>query len=150
MTLAAFAVVIIREREVANGEDLASFSGYGRARPFLGGIMTLAMLSLAGFPPLSGFIGKFLLFGAAAEQHLWWLAVIGALGSVVSLGYYLRVVGVLWFGAAGDEEPHKLLTPSSPVMLSTAACGVAIIGFAAFAGPLLTVCQQAAMSLLSP
>ncbi len=150
MTLAAFAVVIIREREVDNGEDLASFGGYGRARPFLGGIMTLAMLSLAGFPPLSGFIGKFLLFGAAAEQHLWWLAVIGALGSVVSLGYYLRVVGVLWFGAAGDQAPRKLLTPSSPVMLSTAACGVAIIGFAAFAGPLLTVCQQAAMSLLSP
>ena len=154
MTLAAFAVVIVREREVDNGEDLASFSGYGRARPFLGGIMTLAMLSLAGFPPLSGFIGKFLLFGAAADQHLWWLAVIGALGSVVSLGYYLRVVGVMWFGAgsgeAPDAEPRKLLAVSSPVMLSTAACGVAIIGFAAFAGPLLTICQQAAMSLLSP
>ena len=154
MTLAAFAVVIVREREVANGEDLASFSGYGRARPFLGGIMTLAMLSLAGFPPLSGFVGKFLLFGAAADQHLWWLAVIGAVGSVVSLGYYLRVVGVMWFGAgSGDEadaEPRNLLAVSSPVMLSTAACGVAIVGFAAFAGPLLTVCQQAAMSLLSP
>ena len=150
MTLAAFAIVIIREREVDNGEDLVALSGYGRARPFLGGIMTLAMLSLAGFPPLSGFIGKFLLFGAAAEQHLWWLAVIGALGSVISLGYYLRVVGVLWFGASTEEEPRKLLAVSSPVMLSTAACGVAILGFAVFAGPLLNVCQQAAMSLLSP
>ncbi len=149
MTMAAFAVVIIREREVEDGEQLVALSGYGRARPFLGAIMTLAMLSLAGFPPLSGFIGKFLLFGAAAEQHLWWLAVVGALGSVISLGYYLRVVGVLWFGAAGEPEPHKTLAVSSPVMLTTAACGVAILGFAVFAGPLLTVCQQAALSLLS-
>ncbi len=123
--------------------------GTGRARPFLGAIMTLAMLSLAGFPPLSGFIGKFLLFGAAAEQNLWWLAVIGALGSVISLGYYLRVVGVLWFGAADEPQPRKMLEVTSPVILTTAACGVAILGFAVFAGPLLTVCQQAAMSLLS-
>jgi hypothetical protein len=56
---------------------------------------------------------------------------------------------VLWFGAAGEPEPRKTLAVSSPVILTTAACGVAILGFAVFAGPLLTVCQQAAMSLLS-
>jgi NADH-quinone oxidoreductase subunit N len=112
--------------------------------------MTLAMLSLAGFPPLSGFIGKFLLFGAAAEQHLWWLAVVGAVGSIVSLGYYLRVVGVLWFGTPAIDQPRKLLEVPAPVMLTTAACGVAILGFAAFAGILLDVCQQAALSLLAP
>jgi NADH-quinone oxidoreductase subunit N len=149
MTMAAFALVIIREREVEDGEQLMALAGYGRARPLLGAIMTLAMLSLAGFPPLSGFIGKFLLFEAAAEQHLWWLAVVGAVGSIVSLGYYLRVVGVLWFGTASGEEPRKTLEVTSPVMLTTAACGAAILGFAIFAGPLLNVCQQAAMSLLS-
>lgn len=150
MTMAAFAVVIIREREVEDGEQLSSLAGYGRDRPFLGIIMTLAMLSLAGFPPLSGFIGKFLLFGAAAEQHLWWLAIVGAVGSIVSLGYYLRVVGVLWFGQAATDRPRKLLEVPAPVILTTAACGVAIIGFAAFAGVLLDVCQQAALSLLAP
>jgi NADH-quinone oxidoreductase subunit N len=150
MTMAAFAVVIIREREVENGEELSSLAGYGRDRPMLGIVMTLAMLSLAGFPPLSGFIGKFLLFGAAADQHLWWLAVVGAVGSMVSLGYYLRVVGVLWFGTPAADQPRKLLEVPAPVILTTAACGVAIVGFAVFAGLLLDVCQQAALSLLAP
>jgi NADH-quinone oxidoreductase subunit N len=150
MTMAAFAVVIIREREVENGEELSSLAGYGRDRPMLGIVMTLAMLSLAGFPPLSGFIGKFLLFGAAADQHLWWLAVVGAVGSMVSLGYYLRVVGVLWFGTPATDQPRKLLEVPAPVILTTAACGVAIVGFAVFAGLLLDVCQQAALSLLAP
>ena len=43
--------------------------------------MTLAMLSLAGFPPLAGFVGKFLLFGSAVEDDLTWLAIVGAVGT---------------------------------------------------------------------
>ncbi|HTI32199.1 MAG TPA: proton-conducting transporter membrane subunit, partial [Miltoncostaea sp.] len=121
----------------------------GRARPAIGVVLTLSMLSLTGFPPLSGFVGKFLLFGSAVDNDLTWLAIVGAVGSMVSLGYYLRVVAVAWMPAP-DGGPRKLLTIPGPVALATVASGVAIVAVALFASPLLDACQGAAQSLLAP
>lgn len=149
MTLAAFAIVIIREREVEDGDRLEALAGYGRARPVLGVVATVAMLSLAGFPPLSGFIGKFLLFGAAVEQDLAWLAVIGAVGSMVSLGYYLRVLRVMWFGEPEGGAPRKMLTIPAPVLLTAVTCAVAVVGFGLGASLLVDVCRDAAAALLA-
>jgi NADH-quinone oxidoreductase subunit N len=149
MTMAAFAVVIIREREVEDGDSIGALAGYGRARPVYGVVLTLSMLSLAGFPPLSGFIGKFLLFGSAVENDLTWLAVVGAVGSMVSLAYYLRVVTVAWMPQP-DSEPRKLLTVPGPVAIATVTCGVGIVATALFASPLIDACRGAAQSLLAP
>lgn len=150
MTLAAFAIIIIREREVEDGEMLDSLAGYGRARPVIGVVATVAMLSLAGFPPLSGFIGKFLLFGSAAEQGLWWLAVIGAVGSMVSVGYYLRVLRVMWFATpAGGGEPRKVLVIPAPVLITAVTAAVAVVGFGLGASLLVDVCRDAAAALLA-
>ena len=149
MTMAAFGVVIIREREVEDGDSLNALTGYGRARPVLGIVMTLSMLSLAGFPPLAGFVGKFLLFGSAVEAGMWWLAVVGAVGSMISLGYYLRVVTVMW-----APEPEggikKVLNVPGPVGLATVTCGVGVIVLAILASPILDACRGAAQSLLAP
>ena len=149
MTMAAFAVVIIREREVEDGDSLNALTGYGRARPVLGIVMTLSMLSLAGFPPLAGFVGKFLLFGSAVEAGMWWLAVIGAVGSMISLGYYLRVVTVMW-----APEPEggikKVLNIPGPVGLATVSCGAGVIVLAVMASPILDACRGAAEALLAP
>lgn len=149
MTLAAFAIVIVREREVENGDQLAALAGYGRARPVLGIVLTLSMLSLAGFPPLSGFIGKFLLFGSAVEADMTWLAIVGAVGSMISLGYYLRVIAVAWLGG-GDERPAKILRLPGPVGLATVTSGVAVVALALFASPVIDVCRGAAEALLAP
>jgi NADH-quinone oxidoreductase subunit N len=149
MTMAAFAVVIVREREVEDGDELRALTGYGRARPVLGIVMTLAMLSLAGFPPLSGFIGKFLLFGSAVEADITWLAVVGAVGSMVSLGYYLRVVAVMWL-APVDVRPRKVLRMPGPVALATVTSGVAVVALALMASPVLDACRGAAEALLVP
>jgi NADH-quinone oxidoreductase subunit N len=149
MTMAAFAIVIIREREVEDGDTLGALDGYGRARPVLGAVMTVAMLSLAGFPPLSGFIGKFLLFGSALEADMAWLAVAGAVGSMISLGYYLRVVTVMW--SPGPEGgPRKILPVPGPVGLATLASGLGVIVISLMASPLLDACRGAAQSLLAP
>ena len=148
MTMAAFAVVIIREREVEDGDQLAALTGYGRARPLIGVVMTLAMLSLAGFPPLAGFVGKFLLFGSAVEADLTWLAIVGAVGSMVSLGYYLRVVTVMWLPPL-EGAPRKILRIPGPVVLATVTSGVAVVALALMASPVIDACRGAAEALLA-
>src|SRR5206468_1078497 len=70
----------------------------GRADPWLAWPLTIAMLGLAGFPVTAGFIGKFYLLRAAIDGGYNWLAVFIVIGSVISLGYYLKVVAAMWMG----------------------------------------------------
>ena len=105
MNLTAFAVVIARERVSEHGDDLASLENLGRAQPWLAWPMTIAMLSLAGFPATVGFMGKFYLIDAAVAGDYAWLGVVIVIGSVVSLAYYLRVVAVMWMGSYEVELP---------------------------------------------
>ena len=99
MNVAAFAVVVARERVSEHGDDLASFENLGQSQPWLAWPMTIAMLSLAGFPATAGFIGKFYLIDASVAGDYTWLGIVIVVGSVVSLAYYLRVVAVMWMGA---------------------------------------------------
>ncbi len=89
--MAAFGVVTL----VAAGtgkEDLRDYTGLSETNPKLALVMMLAMFSLAGIPPLAGFLGKFYLFAAAAEQGLYWLVFVGAVNATISLYYYLVVI----------------------------------------------------------
>ena len=105
MNVAAFAVVIARERVSEHGDDLASLENLGRAQPWLAWPMTIAMLSLAGFPATGGFIGKFYLIDASVAGDYAWLGIVIVIGSVISLVYYLRVVAVMWMGGYEVELP---------------------------------------------
>jgi NADH-quinone oxidoreductase subunit N len=96
MNMAAFAVVVARERVSPAGDDISSFEGLGRADPWLALPLTVAMLGLAGFPVTAGFIGKFYLLQAAVDGGWDWLAIFIVVGSVISLGYYLKVVAAMW------------------------------------------------------
>ncbi len=98
MTLGAFAVVIAIGRRGEPNEDIADYAGLGFRYPFLGFCMTVFMLSLGGIPLFAGFIGKFVLFGAAIRQGYVWLVVIAALNSVVSIYYYLGVPVQMYMG----------------------------------------------------
>lgn len=98
MNLGAFAVVLLA------GRNLRDFAGLGRSRPAAGAAMVIFLISLVGIPPLGGFVGKFLLFGAAIDAGFAWLAVVGILNSVVSLAVYLRIV-VPMYGRAKEEAP---------------------------------------------
>jgi NADH-quinone oxidoreductase subunit N len=105
MNVAAFAVVVARERVSEHGDDLASIELLGRTQPWLAWPMTIAMLSLAGFPATAGFIGKFYLIDASVSGDYTWLGIVIVVGSVVSLVYYLRVVAVMWMGRYEVELP---------------------------------------------
>ena len=103
MNLAAFAVIVVRERETGLGDDISTLYGLGASRPLLAWPMTIAMLSLAGFPATAGFFGKVYLIDAAVENEYAWLGVAIVIGSAISLAYYLRVVSAVWMRAPGER-----------------------------------------------
>ncbi|MGH2890499.1 MAG: NADH-quinone oxidoreductase subunit N [Solirubrobacteraceae bacterium] len=96
MNMAAFAVIVALQNERADGDDMAALAGLGRRDPWLAWSMTIAMLGLAGIPGTVGFIGKFQLIHALVNGAYTWLAIVLVVGSMISLGYYLRVVAAIW------------------------------------------------------
>jgi NADH-quinone oxidoreductase subunit N len=97
--------VIARERVDERGDDLDAFENLGRGSPWLAWPMTIAMLSLAGFPATAGFIGKFYLIDASVDGNYAWLGVVIVIGSAISLAYYLRVVATMWLGSITVDIP---------------------------------------------
>ena len=102
MNLAAFAVIVARERETGLGDDFASLYGLGSERPWLAWPMTIAMLGLAGMPATAGFFGKIYLIDAAVDNDYGWLGVAIVIGSAISLAYYLRVIAAVWMRSASE------------------------------------------------
>jgi NADH-quinone oxidoreductase subunit N len=112
MNIAAFAVIVARERQTGLGDDIAGLAGLGAERPSLAWPMTIAMLSLAGIPATAGFIGKLYLIQASVDGGYAWLGVVIVVGSMISLGYYLRVVATMWMRPG--EEAGRLGAADAP------------------------------------
>jgi NADH-quinone oxidoreductase subunit N len=160
MNVAAFAVVIARERVSETGDDLKSFEGLGQASPVLAWPMTIAMLALAGFPATAGFIGKFYLIDAAVAGDYAWLGVLIVVGSMISLAYYLRVVAVMWMGGVEIELPSgrrlrraagwspEADARAQPEVAAVALlCAAATIAFGIFPDPLFDLARDVGTSL---
>ncbi|MEK6646857.1 MAG: NADH-quinone oxidoreductase subunit N [Candidatus Firestonebacteria bacterium] len=96
MNVGAFAIVVIVSN-VLKSDDIEDFAGLGQRSSFLSALMLIFLLSLAGMPPLAGFIGKFYIFAAAIKGGFVWLAIIAVLNSVIALYYYLRIVKAMYF-----------------------------------------------------
>jgi NADH-quinone oxidoreductase subunit N len=114
MNLPAFAVILIRERETALGDHIDAIAGIGRDRPELAWPITISMLALAGLPGTAGFIGKLYLIEAAVDGDFTWLGVAIAVGTMVSLGYYLRVIAAVWMRPAAGREAMPAMAGGSP------------------------------------
>ncbi len=114
MNLAAFAVVVARERETPYGDDIRAVEGLGRERPQLAWPLTIAMFGLAGLPATAGFIGKLYLIEALVEGGYTWLAVFIAVGTMISLAYYLRVVAAMWMRPTGAPAASPAISGASP------------------------------------
>ena len=110
MNIGAFAVVTWMARNGEKYVDVDDFSGLAQKQPFVTGILTILILSLVGVPLTAGFFGKFLVFKAAIDSHLIWLAVLGLLNSAVAAFYYLRLLVVMYF-----REPHASTNNLPPV-----------------------------------
>ncbi|QEC47209.1 NADH-quinone oxidoreductase subunit N [Baekduia soli] len=165
MNVAAFAVIIARERETGLGDDISAVAGIGLSRPLLAWPLTLSMLSLAGMPATAGFIGKFALINAASDGGYTWLGIIIVVGSMISLAYYLKVVAAVWMrpaagselatsDAAGaprlagaDPAAEGLERPQLEVTAVAVLAGAAVLFFGIIPSPLLNLAADAGRSL---
>jgi NADH-quinone oxidoreductase subunit N len=128
MNLAAFAVVLARERETGLGDSIDALAGIGRTKPLLAWPMTLAMLGLAGIPGTVGFMGKFYLIDAAVGDGWIWLGIVIVVGSMLSLAYYLPVVAAIWMREApATGYGARLATAAAPPAPATGAGGLPAI-----------------------
>jgi NADH-quinone oxidoreductase subunit N len=109
MNLGAFAIlsILISKRNVPD-EELVNFSGLGKKNPLLALAMLIFMFSLAGIPPLAGFIAKFYVFMAAIKGGYLWLAIIAIINSVIGCYYYIRVVYYMYFKESEGEVDISL------------------------------------------
>jgi NADH-quinone oxidoreductase subunit N len=136
MNLGAFAVVIALRERVGNEESIEDYRGLGSRAPLLSIAMTIFLFSLTGLPPFAGFVGKFFLFAAVIDAHLYWLAVVGILNSVISLYYYARIVKAMYLESVPESAPkgRMSLGTSQSALLVVLAAPVLILGV--FWGPL--------------
>jgi NADH-quinone oxidoreductase subunit N len=142
---AAFLSVAALSSGEKEPKELADLAGLGRRHVLPATVLSLSMISLAGLPPTVGFIGKLLVFRAAVDAGQVGLALIGVFGSLVSVGYYLRVVYVLWM-----KEAARPIVPPEEDVLSGAAflvCAAGMLAFGVFPRALVDLARVAATAL---
>ncbi len=128
MTVGAFAVLSFLAEGNNTRETYGDFAGLGFKRPFIALAMALFMLSLAGFPPLAGFVGKFYLFRAAVNAGHLALAIIGVLNSLLSVIYYLRVIVAMYMEEGGAEGKSFGQAPYVYIAIAVALTGTIYLG----------------------
>lgn len=137
--LGAFGAIIALSDGARERLDIADFAGAAREHPLVAAVMTICLLSLAGFPPFAGFIGKFLIFGAAVDKGWAWLAVIGVLNSLVSVYFYLRPVVQMYMNEPAAGWNTVRVAPLVAAALVLAVIGVVALGI--FPSPVIAFAQ---------
>ncbi|MCG5234138.1 NADH-quinone oxidoreductase subunit NuoN [Xanthobacter oligotrophicus] len=143
MTLGTFACVLTMRRKGQAVETIEDLSGLARRNPLMALALGALMFSLAGIPPLAGFLAKYYVFVAAIQAGLYGLAVVGVLASVVGAFYYLRVVKIMYF-----DEPVEAFDPMPTELKAVlAVSGLFTIFYFVYPAPLIEAAGAAARSL---
>ncbi len=128
MNIGAFGAVILAKTEDGESLMISDYAGLGTRKPLLAMFMSVMLLSLAGFPPTAGFVGKFYIFKAAVGAGHIWLVIIGALNTAISAFYYLRVVVTMYMREPEEELEFSPYASTLVIGLIIAAVGVLLIG----------------------
>ncbi|MEO7271349.1 MAG: NADH-quinone oxidoreductase subunit N [Vicinamibacterales bacterium] len=125
--LGALGIVALLGTPQHEHDELRDFAGLWQSRPALAGVMAIFLLSLGGFPPTAGFIGKWYIFAAAVQGGYYWLAIIGVLTSVVSVFFYLRII-VMMYMTEGNETARPRVPAAAVAGLGLATLAVLYLG----------------------
>jgi NADH-quinone oxidoreductase subunit N len=144
-TLGAFGIVTVLSKPDRDADVLSDYQGLFWQRPWLAGVFTVMLLSLAGIPLTAGFVGKFYLFAAGVEGALWLLLIVLVIGSAIGLFYYLRIVVVMYRsppeGAmeSGTAHPSSFAALAGSVVLAVLTLSLVWLGV--YPGPVIDIIQ---------
>jgi NADH-quinone oxidoreductase subunit N len=144
---AAFLVICLVCRE---SDDIGTLAGLNQRSPVLAAAMAMAMISLAGIPPLAGFAGKLFLLQSVVEQAAlnpayYKLAIVAVVGIVISLAYYLGVVRAIYWSKNGADTSLIPIAPTMQVSLVVCMAGMLYLGL--FPGPAVQAAAEAVKAL---
>jgi len=125
--LAVFGAVSVISRTTGS-DEISSYAGLSRRAPGISLVLLVGLLSLAGMPPLGGFIAKFLIFASAVNAGMIWLAVIGVLNSIIGLYYYLIVLKVIYLYRSDDENSPLPIPKAYVLALFILTFGIILVG----------------------
>jgi len=146
MNLGTFAAILCMRREGKAVEAIDDLAGLSRTQPGLALALLIFMFSMAGIPPLAGFFAKIYIFLAAIDAHLYVLAVIGVLASVVGAFYYLRIVKLMYF----DEPAAAFDRPiAREIQAILVLCALVILFFFAWPGVFVDGADAVAAALFT-
>ncbi|NKY85253.1 NADH-quinone oxidoreductase subunit NuoN [Nocardia veterana] len=141
-TVGGFAVVtLVRDRVGDEATALSAWAGLGRRSPWLATVFALFLLSFAGIPLTSGFVGKFAVFSAAAAGHAAYLVIVGVISSAIAVFFYIRVIVQMFFTDPPDEPPTVVTAPLTTVVIAISGAVTLALGVAP--QPLLDLANRA-------
>jgi NADH-quinone oxidoreductase subunit N len=126
---------------MTGSDRIEDFNGLARKEPYLAASMFLGLMSLAGVPPLGGFIGKFYLLAAIIQQGNYWLAFIGAVMASIVLFYFILVIKAMYMREPKDD---KRVEVSIGMKVAITACNIGVVYLGIYPGPLTDYAIQMA------
>jgi NADH-quinone oxidoreductase subunit N len=141
-TIGAFAVISMVRDASGEATHLSAWAGLGKKSPVVAAVFSLFMLSLAGIPLTSGFVGKFGVFTAAIDSGATWLVIVGVVASIIAAFFYVRVIVLMYFS---DPTPDtaSVVVPSAFTTIALTASAVMTIALGIFPQWLLDIIEQA-------
>ena len=143
--LGSFAFILSMEKDNIMLNTISSFAGLSKSNPFYSICFSIILLSLAGLPPLAGFIAKFYIFKAIIFADYLWIAVVGIMGSVISAYYYLNIVKVMYLDEA--EELFKIESKKS-IKLILFISALLILTFLIYADSLIDLMSHISRAII--
>ncbi len=141
MTLGAFGMVILMSRADFEASQINDLAGLNTRNPWLAFMMMIIMFSMAGIPPLVGFIAKVGVIEALIQANITWLAVVAVLFAIVGAYYYIRVIKVMYFEK--PLEAHPPIAYAGDVKLAISVNGIGVLLLGVFPGALFALCHVA-------
>ncbi len=139
MSLGSFGMVALMSRAGFEANDIEDYAGLNQRSPWLAFMMLVLMFSMAGVPPLVGFIAKLAVLKALVDVNLIWVAVVALAFSIIGAYYYIRIVKIMYFDQPREAE---LIVCPQETKLAISVNGLAILLLGVFPNALASLCQN--------